>query len=346
MVTVHNSREENLQILRFVAAALVLVTHITFYIRERVNHSFDIWNGGEIGVPIFFIISGFVMYISGARLEKNIEGAKYFIRRRIARVFPLYWLMTTLKIVLAFLVPAAVLHNRPDVLNVLGSYALFPMFNAEGDIRPLHGVGWTLLHEMLFYYIFSLSLVFRRTPIIFSSCVITVLWLLGFLFSFNSALWRICVSELNLLFVVGMLLAAAYKNGFKVPKISACVLLLIGLLMFLSKDFRALQHHYIGSFNIGAILIVTALLSLQFTVLPKLKILLIKLGDSSYSLYMTHPILAPAICLILYKLHITSPYLILLIAMMICLFAGHFIYKFIEKPLNARATKFLENRIK
>lgn len=341
MVVVHNSREENLQILRFFAAALVLVTHITFYIRERINHSFEIWNGGEIGVPIFFIISGFVMYLSGSRLTKDFTGAKSFICRRIARVFPLYWLMTTLKIVLAFLIPAAILHNRPDVLSVLGSYLLFPMFNGEGDIRPLHGVGWTLLHEMMFYYIFSLSLLFHKSSIAFCSTVIVGLWCLGLFISFNSAFWRVCVSELNLLFVVGMVLASIYTNGFKFSIFFAWGFLLVGCFISFSSEYRYWQHHYIGSFNVGAILIVAALLSLRLNYYPRLKIMLIKLGDGSYSLYMIHPVIAPAVCVLLYKLHITSEYLILFIGCVVCLISGQIMYHFIESPLNKRAGRLL-----
>jgi len=137
MATARNERDGNLQILRFVAAALVLVTHITFYIHERIIGEVEIWHGGEAGVPIFFVISGFVMHLSGERLPRNSDGAKTFLRRRIARVFPLYWLITTLKIVIAVIAPAAILHNRPDLLRAICSYILFPVLNDAGEVRPV-----------------------------------------------------------------------------------------------------------------------------------------------------------------------------------------------------------------
>jgi exopolysaccharide production protein ExoZ len=112
--------EENLQMLRFFAAALVLATHLTFYIKERVDSSFVIWHVGEAGVQIFFLISGVVMYLATVHTPRSFSGATYFLSRRIARVFPLYWLMTSIKVAFALVVPAAVLHNKPDFLHILG----------------------------------------------------------------------------------------------------------------------------------------------------------------------------------------------------------------------------------
>uniref|UniRef100_UPI0011125C03 acyltransferase family protein n=1 Tax=Acinetobacter baumannii TaxID=470 RepID=UPI0011125C03 len=73
------NRNDNLQMLRFFAAAFVLLTHITFYIHERVDNSIEIWHVGEVGVPIFFVISGFVMHLSATRIPLNSEGARIFM---------------------------------------------------------------------------------------------------------------------------------------------------------------------------------------------------------------------------------------------------------------------------
>ena len=337
-----NERIENLQILRFVAAALVLVTHITFYIHERINNAIGFWHGGEIGVPIFFVISGFVMYLSGEKLPRNTEGAKLFLRRRVARVFPLYWLITTLKIAIALIAPAVILHNRPDILSVLGSYALFPMLNDEGQVRPIHGVGWTLLHEMLFYYVFSISLLLRQSPYVFTSLIIVSLWVIGLFVHAESALALVCFNSINLMFVAGMMLASIYKNGFQFPRGLALALLFVGIALIMSPDLGALRRALIGEFSIEAIMIVAALLSIQISALPKLKRLFATLGDSSYSLYLMHPILAPGIVLALYKLEIHSLYVILPLTFVACVGIAHFVYGYIENPLNIKAGKSLE----
>jgi len=51
------------------------------------------------GVDIFFIISGFVMVISSRRLVDRPGAWLIFLRHRVVRIVPLYWLLTTAKIV-------------------------------------------------------------------------------------------------------------------------------------------------------------------------------------------------------------------------------------------------------
>ncbi|MDY7547887.1 acyltransferase [Glaciimonas sp. CA11.2] len=337
-----NVRDENLQILRFVAAALVLVTHITFYIHDRINLGSGVWHGGESGVPIFFVISGFVMYLSGQKLSKNADGAKRFLRRRIARVFPLYWLITTLKVTIALIIPALILHNRPDLLSVIGSYVLFPMLNAVGEVRPIHGVAWTLLHEMLFYYVFALSLFLRQPTFVFTSLIIVGMSVIGLFVRAESALAQVCFNTINLMFVSGMALALGYSKGFRLPKGLALTLLGLGLAILLIPYVRDLRHYFVGDFHVEGVMIVAALLSIKMSIFPNFKKLLVQLGDSSYSLYMIHPILAPAICVILLKFYIQSAYLILPIAFVSCVCIAHFVYRYIETPLNTRMRNFLE----
>lgn len=342
MQTSNDTRNDNLQILRFVAAALVLVTHITFYLHDRISSEHAVWHGGEIGVPIFFVISGFVMYLSGVKMERNASGAGFFLARRVARVFPLYWLITTFKLAIVILAPAAALHNRPDLLQTLASYVLFPTLNAAGEVRPLHGVGWTLLHEMLFYYVFSLSLLLRQSPFIFSGLIIGALWLAGLFLPADTALAQVLFSPLNLLFIAGMALAWQYQHGRRLPVIAAVLALAVGISTIVSPEIGDTMHRMLGGFNAGAVLIVAAMLSLRLDVVPAFKKVLVKLGDSSYSLYLIHPIAAPIICVGLFKLHVQSPYLILPIAFLASVIAAHLVYRLVENPMNKAAWKLLK----
>jgi exopolysaccharide production protein ExoZ len=341
-------RNENLQILRFIAAAMVLVTHVSFYIIERTDVLGKVFiDGADAGVSIFFIISGFVMHVSGAKLERNLNGAWIFIRRRIARIFPMYWLLTTFKLLIAVLVPTAILHNYPDFLFTLSSYALIPVLDAAGKLRsPLYSVGWTLLHEMFFYYIFALSLMLRRQPLVYCSFGIIALWLSGLVMPITSALGLLCTSELNLFFVVGMALASLHQTGFRLSRWFSFLVLLAALSMITNSEFRGIQSLYLGRFNIGATLLVLALLSIEIPFFPRFKELLIGLGGSSYSLYLIHPILAPFICLLLVKLSFDSFYFVLLTTTALCVIFCHFIYRFIEIKVNSRITLLMRTIFK
>jgi peptidoglycan/LPS O-acetylase OafA/YrhL len=62
-----------------------------------------------------------------------------------------------------------------------------------------------------------------------------------------------------------------------------------------------------------------------------------RLGDSSTALYLIHPILAPALCSLMSKLHVTSLPLILIAT--IAIVAGHVVFLFVETLLNRWARR-------
>ena len=57
------------------------------------------------------MISGFVMIVSTIKLVGTAGGWREFGIRRVIRIYPMYWLATTVKLVIAIAIPAAVLHS-------------------------------------------------------------------------------------------------------------------------------------------------------------------------------------------------------------------------------------------
>ncbi|MBM5574878.1 acyltransferase [Deefgea sp. CFH1-16] len=206
---------KKLQMLRFIAAFMVLIVHVNFYTHERVDQLGYVWAPGSQGVQIFFLISGFVMLLSADKLKYGLSSSVFFLKRRIVRIVPMYWIFTTAKLILALVLVDVAMHNRPRLLYTLGSYLLFPVSSADGGIAPLHGVGWTLLHEMFFYYLISISILLGWSAFRFTSIAIVVLFSCRFFFDFDSAFFRVVTSENNLHFVFGMLLAKIYLSGFR-----------------------------------------------------------------------------------------------------------------------------------
>jgi exopolysaccharide production protein ExoZ len=85
-----------IQALRAVAALLVVLLHAFETWGERVDPAAPgvNWDNGAAGVDIFFIISGFVMVISSRRLVDQAGAWLIFLRHRVVRIVPLYWLLT------------------------------------------------------------------------------------------------------------------------------------------------------------------------------------------------------------------------------------------------------------
>ena len=137
-------KNQRLQAIRGIAALSVMLFHGGQIIEEHTGYSVasDLFKQGYLGVDIFFVLSGFL--IAHTRINTN-ESKLSFLLKRIARIFPPYWIATTLLIVGYTLFPQ---HNQPyktDESIIFNSYFLLP------QPRYVIGVAWTLYYEMLFY---------------------------------------------------------------------------------------------------------------------------------------------------------------------------------------------------
>jgi peptidoglycan/LPS O-acetylase OafA/YrhL len=101
---------------RGLAAWLVVLYHIRFAYQGQVPSSvFDFVSKGYLAVDLFFVLSGFVMWLNYADkfAAQGFAAAPDFMRRRIARIYPLYIFMLLATIGWAVLLRLA--GNGPDV---------------------------------------------------------------------------------------------------------------------------------------------------------------------------------------------------------------------------------------
>ncbi|MGG5194217.1 acyltransferase family protein [Citrobacter sp. S5] len=141
----------SIQILRGIAALFVVCFHFRYAVNDIYAQK-DIGNRlfefGSFGVDLFFIISGFIMAMS-ARKNENLS--EFFIKR-FFRIYPLYFVVLTLYILLSF--------NEYSFPQIIKSYLLVPIdYKSE---MPYYGysimaIAWTLTYEFWFYFIFGIS---------------------------------------------------------------------------------------------------------------------------------------------------------------------------------------------
>ena len=138
-----------IQIIRFFAAAMVLFGHITHELNERPQFS-DSHNDllspffMAGGVDIFFVISGFIIFLVGHEQFAKPGAPIRFIRQRLIRIVPLYWLLTAAMIASIALFSNQVAHSDINLPLTLASFAFFPVENSYGHFYPVLMVGWTL----------------------------------------------------------------------------------------------------------------------------------------------------------------------------------------------------------
>ncbi|GAA3166097.1 MULTISPECIES: acyltransferase family protein [Streptomyces] len=116
---------------------------------------------GCLGVQIFFVISGFVICLSGWG-----RTLRAFIASRISRLYPAYW-VAVLLVTVVFALPGVV-YKAVQPSEVLTNLTMLQM--PLGAHRVL-GVCWTLWAEMRFYALFALCVVLpgatRRRVVVF-----------------------------------------------------------------------------------------------------------------------------------------------------------------------------------
>jgi exopolysaccharide production protein ExoZ len=145
----------SVQYLRAAAAIGVIVYH---QVNGRADGALDFTYHA---VDLFFVISGFIMV---AMTDAVGQSPGRFLRNRIARVAPLYWVATALTfacVVVGLPMPG----GNPDPILLLRSLLFIPTVNeldpalaADKAFWPTMFLGWTLNYEMFFYAVFALLL--------------------------------------------------------------------------------------------------------------------------------------------------------------------------------------------
>ena len=330
-----------IQVFRFVAALMVIILHSTFYASERLSSSFGLYNQGANGVRLFFVISGFVMILSSENLKNKPGGYKIFAIKRIIRIVPIYWIITTYKLLVLIFASTLILHAKLDALFILKSYFFIPALNIDGSFSPLLGVGWTLNFEMFFYLMFTIALALRINTLAFLSLIFIPLSILSF---YKNDHWpdaRFYANPIVLDFLYGMIIAKLILNGKKVTQAVAPIMITLGLIILFVPAVKQLGDIASNTFVIGiaGFLVIYGAASIENSCGSKMPAWLIYLGGASYSLYLIHPIVAPFSPTILKYLHIKLVYLSIIMSVVSAVIAGTLFYKYCEKPLTKFTTK-------
>ncbi|MGB6215704.1 acyltransferase family protein [Pseudomonas mandelii] len=149
------------------AALLVVFAHSNLQI-FGVPAKFT--NVGGFGVDLFFVISGFIMpYILFGGLYRHgstaTNSAAGFFWRRIARILPMYFLVTATAVLISYLVMSGTFPNPDNDLmytfsssRVDWSWFVESITFTHWDRAPILGFGWSLQVEFFFYLAITFGL--------------------------------------------------------------------------------------------------------------------------------------------------------------------------------------------
>ena len=208
---IKNSRYEELDCLRGLAALAVVLFHFTY----SYDYAFGILSAdkfyftyGNSGVQLFFLISGFVIFMT---LEKT-KKAKDFVVSRFSRLYPAYWASIVITVTVTSLLSVPFQSGIFEFKQVLVN---FTMLQYWFKIKDVDGPYWTLAVELTFYTIMLFVFVLKKQAFIKWICFI---WLClsvcfaTFEIPFENYIQVVFILKLAPMFVGGMLFYLLKKD--------------------------------------------------------------------------------------------------------------------------------------
>ncbi|MGE4314043.1 MAG: acyltransferase family protein [Pseudobdellovibrionaceae bacterium] len=335
---------ENLQVLRGLAALMIVLLHSRAETAEMFKDTQSAFLFFRypllLGIDLFFVLSGFVMvYTSQGRFADKTY-PKEFILRRLLRVAPLYWFYTLLLVGVALILPQVLDSAQLDVMGVIKSILFIPYENGQGVIQPFLALGWTLNYEMFFYVIFAALLFLPMLWAIMAMSVIFVGLSLMHPYVSSDQAWAVFYTKPIILdFLAGSWIGWLWTKGVRPPRavlgycVAACFSLLLVPVAF---ELGGIKVDYLIVQPLLAIAIV-ALLALpkgseSFSCPKPFK----KLGDISYTLYLSHPFVIGAVTqglALTGLINRASPSFVVLTCLIGATAVAYILYFLLERPL-------------
>ena len=174
--------------LRGIAALWVFTFHHEFSTRFAETFPFllELFDQGDLGVPMFFVISGFCITASAEKFLKKDKPVAGFVYRRLRRIYPTYWFSVIVVVALPFLIEGISSIKTGEMIwpnsssgfykfldfsfiEWLSYLSLVQVFYPLDGVRflqdkftSLNAVYWTLAIEVQFYLVVAVVMFFRR----------------------------------------------------------------------------------------------------------------------------------------------------------------------------------------
>ena len=344
--TTTTGRYQELDALRGFAAMFVVFFHLTAN-TPRLKYGLQL---GGTGVDLFFIISGFVIFMSINKVNNSLD----FIINRISRLYPTYWAVVTFTFILISV--SCICTNGYFSFHSLMNYAAnMTMFQFYFRVENLDPPYWTMIIEMLFYIGILLLFQFRwlnhinKIGIAISVGTIMMLHFFDSIYLVQHLIFAIPLLQFFPLFFAGIIFYKIYTD----PSRNFWNYLIV--ILCLACQTALYNHAGISHFSISQLLYFGAL-SIYFLLFVlfvnnKLKFVVNKTslfyGKISYALYLSHQFLSIHILVPFFteKLHINFWLAVFFIILPVIIAIAYFITVFIEVPFRKKMKNWLHIKL-
>ncbi len=314
-------RLQTLDLFRGVAALSVMLFHYTYAYRIHYGQSYSSlydFRYGYLGVQLFFIISGFVIFLTVLQSKSVFD----FLYKRVTRLYPtfLICLVITFVIVSVFGLPG----REKSLHTALFNVTMIPSFFG---IPYVDGAYWSLVPEVFFYVFMILVMLSKQLKniLIIGTIFLLISWINRFVYSLPIQ-WRMALNvQWNALFFAGILF---YKIKFENARKSLLIHTLI-IACFITVC------QMLGSLNERIIVACFFVLFYLFSY-DKLEWLtwkpLIFLGLISYPMYLVHQNVGYIILNKIKPLLGNYPFMFIGITVITVIGFSYIIHRFFEIP--------------
>jgi len=330
-------RLSELDSLRGIAAFMVVLCHFTGDYINKFNLDFTFpfsFYFGKHGVQLFFLISGFVIFLTLNKTRHPLE----FVVSRVSRLYPVYWASAILTFLMIYFFGLPDTFSTPTATDLVVNLTMLQRWFSMFGIIAIDPVYWTLAVELSFYVII-------------------------FMVYITGQLKRIeLLSFVYLLFIIAVECIENYFNFTVLNVIKVSLLLDFGNLFIAGIMFYKLMHeskiiHYliialclsIELYLHEASFIYVGPLFLVFYAFTQgwIKFIAIKpliyLGKISYSLYLTHQIIGYIFINYLYTHGVSSPEILLVTVLFFAIGLASLLHYFVEKPSQSWIRNYWHN---
>jgi exopolysaccharide production protein ExoZ len=332
------NRYHNLDYLRGLAAFSIMIYHYLTWSYGVFDAGTFFGRIGLYGVSIFYILSGLTMaLVYEKRMEVNRASISDFFIKRVFRIMPLLWLAIFLTYAVKSQLPPL---NKNLLLNVTGLFGII-----DCNISIARG-GWSIGNEISFYLFFPFYLLsYKYSKLLFyvlsTAALAFYLWFAFHRIDDSATIeseWWKYINPLNqiFLFALGIIMAFAFRQRVISNK---ALLLLLGVSMsaFLFYPVTGERVALVTGINRLIFTVIMFLICLSFfkTTYELPKVLhkpLSILGETSYSVYLLHPIVWAGMERILKKTGIVLNASVTVAAsIFITVTMSYFVYLYFEK---------------
>lgn len=334
-----------LDLLRFFAALSVVLYHYTFDGIHKVPATSmqfqelgSIFKYGQLGVELFFMISGFVILLSIE--NKTIS---HFIISRISRLYPAYWVGVSLTALIVVLFGEKIF----DV-SLRQYFFNLTMIQEWFAVRNIDGVYWTLFVELRFYFLIFILMLFKQVRYL-------KYYLLGWAFlslsywfyPINAYLNYYLISNVAPFFIAGAIFYGAYRDE-KFTGMDYLILFLsfVSALFYLEQKKSGLDIAFNTEMSmavfVGILSFYFALfyvISTKVFTITKEKRLFTMMGATTYPLYLIHAYIGYVIFIHFHSYF--NKYVLLAMTIVLMLIIAYLIHITIEKQFG----KWMRNRM-